>query len=62
MSIQVGLSIHEGSTQVYVFNGNHRLAVARELNIPMMICDASDADDAEPLTIEQIVKLGGKFI
>lgn len=64
--IQVGKSRHEmqkGDHSVYAFNGNHRLAVAKELNLAEIISEnASGMDDAQPLTIEEIVQLGGRFI
>lgn len=61
--ILVAKSLHQmekGGHDVYAFNGNHRLAVARKLGIRMIPCMApSWADDAEPLSVEEIETLGG---
>jgi hypothetical protein len=64
--IQVGksrLEMPKGDHSIFAFNGNHRLAVAKELNLPEIICEnASGMDDAYPLSIEEIVQLGGRLL
>jgi hypothetical protein len=66
MEVFVGFSVTEirerQNYQVCVFNGNHRLLACRKLGIKEMLCDNSPADDAEPLTLEQITKLGGRLL
>lgn len=65
MEIFVGFSVAEieqrQNYQVCVFNGNHRLAACRQLGAKEMLCDNSPAEDAEPLTLAQITKLGGRL-
>lgn len=64
--IAVGKSLAEVTERdnhsAYSFNGNHRLAVARELGFPEMLCEHSWADDAEPLTRAEIEALGGRVL
>ena len=51
-----------GDHSACTFNGNHRLAVARELGIAEMQCEHSWADDAVPLTRCEIEALGGRIV
>jgi ParB-like chromosome segregation protein Spo0J len=52
--------MQHGDNNIYVFNGNHRLAILKKIGIKMAYCMApSDADDAEPLSVEEIENLGG---
>lgn len=66
MDIWVGRSVHDmehnSSNAICCFNGNHRLAAAKELGIEMIMCSNSDADDADPLTIAEIQAMGGRLI
>lgn len=62
-TIQVGKRRDaQDSLKVYAFNGNHRLAAARELRLKEIICENSGADDAKPLTVAEILSLGGHFL
>lgn len=61
-SIQVGKSAASNDGKVYVFNGNHRLAACKELGIPEIICENAGYDDAVPLTVDEILALGGRFL
>ena len=63
--LQIGRSAwaleHESDVSVFAFNGNHRLAVAKDLGLPWIPCEASAAEDAVPLTRADILALGGVF-
>jgi hypothetical protein len=63
--IEVGYSLHDMAHRndhgINAFNGNHRLAAIKELGIPMVMCENSEADDADPLTRADILALGGKL-
>lgn len=62
-TIQVGKRRDaQDGLMVYAFNGNHRLAAARELRLKEIICENSGADDAKPLTVAEILSLGGRFL
>jgi hypothetical protein len=62
--IAVGMSDHDmrekGDKSICAYNGNHRLAVAKELGYAEMLCENSYADDAVPLTWTEIEALGGR--
>lgn len=63
-SLSVGKSKHDMALhnhRVFAFNGNHRLGFARKLGLPYVPCCNSDADDAVPLSREEIEALGGRF-
>jgi hypothetical protein len=63
--LAVGRSVADverfGSENVLAFNGNHRLAVAREAELAMVPAVNSGAEDALPLTVDEIVGLGGSY-
>lgn len=65
MDIQVGRSVVDlmsrGDDRVFAFNGNHRLGSAKLLKMPFVPCENSDADDADPLTKQDIIALGGRL-
>lgn len=61
-AIQVGKSHHQHDLKVYAFNGNHRLAAAKELRLKEIICENAGVDDAQPLTVKEILNLGGRFL
>ncbi len=65
-AVAVGKSMAEvaerDNHEALTFNGNHRLAVARDLGIPELLCEHSWADDAEPLTRAEIEALGGRVL
>lgn len=60
--IQVGKRRGQDNPMVYSFNGNHRLAAAKELRLKEIICENSGADDAKPLTVAEILNFGGRFL
>lgn len=64
--IEVGRSRHDmqhnNDFNIYAFNGNHRLAACKKLKRRFVLCVNSDTDDAQPLTFEDILALGGHTI
>jgi hypothetical protein len=54
--------IDDGNDGVFVWNGNHRLAVAKKLGLKYVPCENVDEDetvDGIALTIAQIKRIGG---
>lgn len=51
---------YSGDTNVYAFNGNHRLAACKKLGLQFVLCVNSSSYDAVPLTLEDIHTLGGR--
>lgn len=48
--------------QARAYDGNHRLAVAKELGLVEILCEHAWADDAVPLTRAEIEALGGRVL